>query len=65
MQEKITQEKVYQEKIYQETECIKIHQNQYTGKVVDVTVEVQKQFHQMQTMHRKSQTRKPNCRLDF
>ena len=32
-----TQEKITQEKINQETECIKIPQNQYTDKVVNVT----------------------------
>ena len=56
--------KIYQEKINQETDYIKIHQK-YTDKVVDVTVEVQKQFLQMETMHRKSRTRKPKSRLDL
>ena len=55
--------KITQEKIYQETECIKIPQNEYTDKVVDVTFEVQKQSPQMQTMHRKSWRRKPDKRV--
>ena len=62
---KITQEKITQEKIYQETEYIKIPQNQYTDKTVDVTVEVQRQFHQMEMMQRKSRRRKPKSRLDL
>ena len=37
----------------------RFQQNQYTDKVVDVTVEVQRQFHQVQTRHRKSWRRKP------
>ena len=45
--------KITQEKVNQETEYIKIHQNQYTDKVVDVSVEVQKQFPQRQTKAQK------------
>ena len=41
-----------QEKINKETEHIKMPQNQYTDKVVDVTVVIQEQVSQIQTMHR-------------
>ena len=40
---KITQEKINQEKCNHETEYIKIPQNQYTDRVVDVTVVIQEQ----------------------
>ena len=43
---------VPQEKINHGTQYTKIPQNPYTDKVVDGTVEIQKQFPQMQTMHR-------------
>ena len=35
------------------TKHTKIHGNQYTDKVVGVTVVIQRQFHQIQTMNRK------------
>ena len=38
-----TAEKITQEKINRETEYFKIHQNQCTDKVVDVTVVIQEQ----------------------
>ena len=44
--------RILKEKINQETEHIKISQNQYTDKVVDLTVVIQRQLTQNQTMHR-------------
>ena len=43
-----------------ETKHIKITQNQYTDKVVDVSVEMQRHFPPIQTAHRKSWRRKPD-----
>ena len=45
--EPITHEKITQEKINHETEYIKIPQNRYTDKVVDVTVVIQDQVSQI------------------
>ena len=44
---KITQEKINQEKSNHETEYINIPQNQYTDRVVDVTVVIQEQVSQI------------------
>ena len=49
---KITLEKINQEKINHKTKYIKISQNQYTDKVVDVTVVIGEIVTLMQTMHR-------------
>ena len=48
---------IIQEKINHE---IKIPQNQYNDKVVDVSVEMQRQFPLIQTVHRKSWGREPD-----
>ena len=61
----ITREFFTHEKINQQTEYITNPQKQYTDKVVDLIVATQKQILQVQTMHRKSRTRKPKSSLDF
>ena len=54
----ITLEKINQEKINHEIKYIKISQNQYTDKVVDVTCDTRTGFSQNQTMHRKIQRKR-------
>ena len=48
----ITLDEINQEKVNHETDYIKISQNQYTDKAVNVTVVTGEIVTQMQTMHR-------------
>ena len=65
------EEHITQEKINQVIAHIKIVQNQHTDKTVDVSVAMQRQFLQIQTLRRKSQRGSaghsfPNCEgLEF
>ena len=52
--------KINQEKINHKTKYIKISQNQCTDKVVDVTCDAERGFHQNQKTHRKSRREKLN-----
>ena len=55
-----TLEKINLEKINRETTYIKISQNQYTDKAVDVTVVIEEMSLRFKTMHRKIRRKRLN-----